>query len=50
LPTSPLLLESPLGLDALFELSRIRAVSQALAASTTTLALTCRSRRVSLST
>jgi hypothetical protein len=49
LPTRPLLLETPLGACSLLELSRMRAVSAALAASTTTRAFTCRSVRVRLS-
>ncbi len=48
-PTVPLELASPWGNMALRELRRIRADSQALAASTTTRARTCSSRPVSLS-
>ena len=49
LPTSPVELASPFGNSLLFELSRMRAVSQALAASTTTFPRACISFRVFLS-
>ena len=49
LPTSPLLLESPAGNCALLLFSKTRAVSAALAASTTMRAETWRSVRVRLS-
>ena len=49
LPTTPLPLPSPSGWSELFELRRMRADSQALAASTTTRAPACSSSRVFLS-
>jgi hypothetical protein len=48
-PTCPLEFARPLGNWLLLELSRMRAVSQQLAASTTILALTVTSLRVFLS-
>src|SRR6266511_6085215 len=50
LPTAPLEFPSPLGNSVDLELSRSRADSQALAASTTTLAPTCSSRPLDLFT
>ena len=50
LPTSPVVLAIPSGNRPDFELSMIREVSQALAASTTIRARTCLSVRVALST